>query len=121
MGHSPQAVCIFRSDTGDNGGRAALLPLAPFLFRIFKAQFIAICTRTDTAPAKREAPISVEDPPSRCGLIQLPRSIVADTVFGADCFPEMTARPSSSWSRRRRKKKEGGKSGELDPAFVEYG
>lgn len=42
MGHSPQADCVFRSDTGDNGGRAALLPLAPFLFRIFKAQFIAI-------------------------------------------------------------------------------
>ncbi|KXH36534.1 hypothetical protein CNYM01_01430 [Colletotrichum nymphaeae SA-01] len=98
MGHSPQADCIFRSDTGDNGGRAALLPLAPFLFRIFKAQFIAIWY-----------------------LLYLPRSIAADTVFGAGCFPEMTARPSSSWSRRRSKKKEGGKSGELDPAFVEYG
>ncbi|KAI3555200.1 hypothetical protein CABS03_03761 [Colletotrichum abscissum] len=39
--------------------------------------------------------MSVEDPQSRCGLVQLPQSIAADTV-GADCFPEMTTCPSSS-------------------------
>ncbi|KXH67989.1 hypothetical protein CSAL01_00659 [Colletotrichum salicis] len=94
MGHSPQADCDFPGDSGDNGG-----PVSSSSLDIYGVLY------DDTAPAKREAPISVEDPSSRCGLTQKPRSITADSV-GADCSPKMMTRPARGREDGGRKRKE---------------